>query len=137
MLRGGDICGCVLVAARVREIPAVASLNERREKRGRRMTSSRPWGEMHGGGINPSCLQDISKQTKESVCMRKEWRYLQRDEAFQQECGSDDLINGQRCPVAASSLSCPSVVSANLRHFSQPNFPSPIRYIFGYPNSSF
>lgn len=94
-------------------------------------------GEMHGGGINPSCLQDISKQTKESVCMRKEWRYLQRDEAFQQECGSDDLINGQRCPVAASSLSCPSVVSANLRHFSQPNFPSPIRYIFGYPNSSF
>ena len=30
MLRGGDICDCVVVAARVREIPAVASLNERR-----------------------------------------------------------------------------------------------------------
>ena len=70
-------------------------------------------GEMHGGGINPSCLQDISKQTKESVCMRKEWRYLQRDEAFQQECGSDDLINGQRCPVAASSV--------RVRGLSQPS----------------
>lgn len=90
-------------------------------------------GEMHGGGIDPSCLQDISKQTKESICMQKERRYLQRDEAFQQECASDDLINGQRCPVAASSVRGLSQPSS----FSQPNFPSPIRYIFGYPKSSF
>ena len=71
-------------------------------------------GEMHGGGINPSCLQEISKQTKESICMQKERRLLQRDEAFQQECASDDLINGQRCPVATSSLS--------VRPWSQPTF---------------
>jgi hypothetical protein len=29
-------------------------------------------GEVHGGDINPSCLQDIFEQAKESVCMRKD-----------------------------------------------------------------
>jgi hypothetical protein len=78
--------------------------------------------------------------------MQKERRYLQHDEGFQQECGSDDLINGQRCPVQSSALPLPacvlarpwSKVAANLRHFSaQLSFPSPIREIFGYRESSF
>jgi len=41
-------------------------------------------GEMHGGGIKSSCSQEISKQTKEGICMQKERRHLQHDEAFQQ-----------------------------------------------------
>lgn len=60
---------------------------------------------------------------EESVCRQKERRHLQHDEGFQQESGSDDLINGQRCPVqcAASTCVCArpwSKVAANLRHFS-------------------
>ena len=29
-------------------------------------------GEMHGGGINSSCSQEISKQMRESICMQRE-----------------------------------------------------------------
>lgn len=64
--------------------------------------------------------------------MQRERRYLQHDEASQQACGSDDLINGRRCPLQCCTSGPWSKVAANLRHSPSPAFPSPIRDIFGY-----
>jgi hypothetical protein len=105
----------------VREIPAVASLNRRR-RRGRRMTRSRPWERcMEAILIHRACRIYSSRRKRAFACEKTE--HLQHDEPSSRD--GFGLINGQRCPVQSLCLAARRSNSQprNLRHLSaQPNF---------------